>query len=558
MWIISVSISYGADPGGISGVELWLRADMGAGSSSVSSWTDQSSYHRDATQTQSTYQPTYRDNTANHNPILRYSDDFLDVEYNKSLNGADLTVFVVAQKNSDGCLWSSRDQKEFKVFVSIYKIPKGHYVCYNDDKYKYGNGKSVSMLSSGWDELEGSVSTGNYEIVTTKSSGISMVMFGKIDKNIYQQGVQTGDDANVLFSLNNNKPFRIGKGGSEEVNGTDPWDGDIAEVIVYSSPLDDTNRNRVESYLAIKYGITMGVSYHDSSGDMIWDANNTYGRDVAGVGRDDVSRLDQRVSKSINPDAIITISTDTDFDSSNLIATRPSVGDDESFVIWSNDGGSASWSTTGAPVGSKILGRKWKISKHGSNIHNVGLQVDTDDSDFDIDPFTGGLYLVKGSDLSHATPIPMSDDGGGKWHIAGIDFDDGDLFSFVTDPKLPEMHITKTSIIMNDPINHTTNPKRIPGATLRFCFVIDNNGVGDAEHATVREVLTGQGKENLRFITAAGQVQDISHECNCTNITNSATITHSGDNIEIDLGDINGASDTSHSRGCAYIETTIK
>ncbi|CAN0596030.1 unnamed protein product, partial [Laminaria digitata] len=42
-----------------------------------------------------------------------------------------------------------------------------------------------------------------------------------------------------------------------EADGDNRWDGNIAEVVVYTDDLTDTDLQKVESYLAIKYGITL-------------------------------------------------------------------------------------------------------------------------------------------------------------------------------------------------------------------------------------------------------------------------------------------------------------
>jgi len=50
----------------------------------------------------------------------------------------------------------------------------------------------------------------------------------------------------------------------------------VAELIAYSGTLTPTNINRIESYLAIKYGITLDQStatnYVYSNGSIIWNA----------------------------------------------------------------------------------------------------------------------------------------------------------------------------------------------------------------------------------------------------------------------------------------------
>jgi hypothetical protein len=85
-------------------------------------------------------------------------------------------------------------------------------------------------------------------------------------------------------------------------------------LIFVDSAIDDVTRNKTESYLALKYGITLNqtspTDYRSSNGSLIFDATTTmsgYTNDIAGIGQDDNSDLDQTQSKSQNEDAIITI-----------------------------------------------------------------------------------------------------------------------------------------------------------------------------------------------------------------------------------------------------------
>jgi len=126
----------------------------------------------------------------------------------------------------------------------------------------------------------------------------------------------------------------------------------------------------------------------------------------------------------------------------------------------------------------------------------------------------------------------------------------------VSNTAMPDMSITKSSIVLNDPVNSTSNPKRIPGATIRYCFTVDNTGDGNAENATVHDSLTGSGKDNLTYIQSGSLVQDIAVACDCAAIsTTNGTL--SGSDVTITIGDINGTDDTAHARGCAYIELRI-
>ena len=77
-------------------------------------------------------------------------------------------------------------------------------------------------------------------------------------------------------------------------------DGAIYEVVAYASLLSTTEREQVESYLALKYGISLGHNYVASDASTLWNAttNATYHNDVAGIGRDDNGVLNQKQSKS--------------------------------------------------------------------------------------------------------------------------------------------------------------------------------------------------------------------------------------------------------------------
>ncbi len=206
--------------------------------------------------------------------------------------------------------------------------------------------------------------------------------------------------------------------------------GEIYEFIAIANSNTAAGQLSIESYLALKYGITLdaGVGSYTNSASADVFVNAAFWNDIAGIGAEAASTLDQRVSKSENDDAIVTIATTADFTSSNLDAGRSSLGDGN-FAVWGNDDGAATFSESGAPSGHEILDRTWTISETGT-VGAVQLQVYVDDADFDLGEFTGDLHLVAGSDLSAATPIAMTDAGNGLWTIAH-DFTNDDLFSFV-------------------------------------------------------------------------------------------------------------------------------
>ncbi|WP_118976107.1 T9SS type B sorting domain-containing protein [Taibaiella koreensis] len=105
--------------------------------------------------------------------------------------------------------------------------------------------------------------------------------------------------------------------GNENEAGFDayPTSIDIAEFILYKRSLTAIERNKIESYLAVKYGFTLAQTGTDANdyiatdATVIWDhvANAPYLNNITGVGRDDSSALDQRQSLSIHPGAMVTM-----------------------------------------------------------------------------------------------------------------------------------------------------------------------------------------------------------------------------------------------------------
>jgi len=82
--------------------------------------------------------------------------------------------------------------------------------------------------------------------------------------------------------------------------------GYIPELILYGRKLSNKEIRQIQSYLCIKYGITLDTSYFNSKGEMIWDINssilNKYHNRVCAIGRDAASNLWQPKSNTTYED----------------------------------------------------------------------------------------------------------------------------------------------------------------------------------------------------------------------------------------------------------------
>ena len=207
--------------------------------------------------------------------------------------------------------------------------------------------------------------------------------------------------------------------------------GNIAEVIIYDRALPDAELQRVESYLAIKYGLTLENNYVATNGTTVFDTSNGFAHDIAGIARDDKQLLSQVKSKSLHNDAIVTIGH-------NDIAAPTILVNDESFFIWGNNNGTATWTSSSAPNDFRVLARGWRIQESGT-VDGVKLQFDVENGSFNVPILLGGnaYYLVYDSDgdsdLSDETPISLTNVSGDIWETtSAIDMSNGRLFTLAT------------------------------------------------------------------------------------------------------------------------------
>lgn len=232
------------------------------------------------------------------------------------------------------------------------------------------------------------------------------------------------------------------------------YQGQLAEVITYSEVLSAADHQSVESYLAIKYGVTLdqtnGTDYLASNQVAVWDysENSTYVHDIAGIGRDDLSSLNQKQSKSINSDAIVTIGLDNDINPDGLETTNVlndgSFSTDRTFLIWSNDGATIDDGTgneefdPNSGINSR-LNREWRIQETGT--------IGTVTVEFDISAIAGPTGV--GTNDESQIQLLVDEDGdfsGGNQALVPqflmapadglvrfrVDFSDGNYFTLVS------------------------------------------------------------------------------------------------------------------------------
>ncbi|MEQ9300216.1 MAG: LamG-like jellyroll fold domain-containing protein, partial [Cyclobacteriaceae bacterium] len=418
--IVLLTLSLGVNgqtaPGGVrtsTELELWLKANDGtqnAGASAaengdvVTDWLDQSGNGNDGDNSAGGADPVeYLENVYGFYPAVEFNNDDQPITGQLSKATDDYTLFIVA---SD----SSSDGSD-NGFFEIAGGGDRHWLI----ERRYSAGPNYGGLFLPKDSL--AIFTVDHPTGTTTAdiyvNGQSFV------SNITTTNSSSGAAGGTY-------DFTIG----DDDTGGNEFIGTIAEVIVYDATLTAGERQRIESYLAIKYGITLTQDYILSDGSTtIFEiaSNPTFSEGVIAIGQDDDSGLDQKVATS-KFDSLI-IGTEADFTSPNDDASRTTSLSNDAFFVVSHHGGSLGLDSASGGIADIRLGRVWKVNETNSpGAVHVAI------------PASLGVFsnMVVNSDPTFAsgnTEITLSLSGG--YYTASYDFADGDFFSFAADPIYP-------------------------------------------------------------------------------------------------------------------------
>jgi hypothetical protein len=403
-------------PGGVTfNLQLWLRSDLLDGTTTVSNDTDVATWKTqakgsDAIKSSTGGAPKYKNNASdniNFNSVVDFTNSStISTTYGDStparqyLRGAtgfySEESFVVLIPKSPVTATTSKmaiftgDKNLGTNEADETGIGLGDYTNrMAGEVLSYSIG-TTSGLNNGYGAADAGVGT------TYSSAGIISARNNTANpataEELYYNGNNVATTSTVLTTFANVSNSKYWIGRSEGIDGT--LNAKVAEVITYSSRTSETKRSNIRSYLAIKYGITLGVNgtsmnYTNSAGTTIWDiaANSGYNYDVAGIGRDDLTKLTQKQSKSINTSNDITIGLGT-IAATNTANTN-NFNTDKKFLVWGNNQGAltaqsvvvnlSSGITTPntllTDVSFKTINRTWKVVETGGDVPSCKISI---------------------------------------------------------------------------------------------------------------------------------------------------------------------------------------
>ena len=412
-----------------SGNVLWLRADIDA---TTSLWEDQSGSGNDATATNT---PTKNNNGLNFNPTFDFDgiNDFMQITGGILGNGItynDIWVYTVSKANAAEYAYNLSQGSGATRFYFLTPLNDG-----TNFGFKFG---SATAISTNW-----GANTGQFYLWNAGSSTGTSTPSGT-NKSAYRNGLRfTTDNNNSSVTSNSSQNFYIGS-----YDNTQRYlDGEIAEIIVFADVPTAAEQQKVQSYLALKYGITLNSTNNNGSiteGDYIlsngvtkvWDynANSTYHNDVAGIGRDDTQVLNQKQSKSSNTNSIVTMGLGAI--AANNAANVNTFTTDKDFLVWGNDATAlGATSQPGVLCATNLqLDRIWKVVETGS-VGSVQIAATKSIIDTYLNNATFSKVIKVADNAALTTnvefiPLTTATINGVLSYVGNYDFDGTKFFTF--------------------------------------------------------------------------------------------------------------------------------
>lgn len=361
--------------GGVGGAELWVRTVPADKDSLQYKWLDLSgdsillvSYGKSGSNSTSEFiQEKKKTHTINFHPALNLSESglpkVLQLKYSDLSQATVFGVFCpdLADISKDQILYGINSQENQGVIVTTDKAARVEGI----DPLDYGSEEGEDLMYSSADSKS---------VDEFKESAIRMATYLKADHPTHSVWGSSSKASVVLgTSYSSDSKLFNTLFDSKQVDGS-AFKGYVPELIVFGRWLTPGERVRVESYLAMRYGITVNSSYLDSEGNLVWDMaeNAAYHNRVVALGREDKSHFQQYIATTANEQAP-KLSADSKHDCAKdhlvvMSIENDSVIQDNTYTLWGDDNAPLTTYKSTKDTLLHIMTRKWML--RNNSIYN--------------------------------------------------------------------------------------------------------------------------------------------------------------------------------------------
>tara|TARA_B100000809_G_scaffold184866_1_gene182898 strand:- start:516 stop:3248 length:2733 start_codon:yes stop_codon:yes gene_type:complete len=377
-------------PGGLCNeLVLWLKADAGVtGSAPVTDWDDQSGFNNHTTANNS---PVLVSSAINYNPAIDFdgNDEYFETTTTNILLGSQAyTKFAVVVPNNA----SGSNQTVIGGSAS------------NPHVLKLNSSKVIMRHTTTTLEVSTNLLQDNTPHMMAARYGATETVLTRLDGNEDNAGSPS-------------TPFVDGKTQIGcKTSGNHDWVGYIAEAIEFSNDISNAEIVKVETYLAIKYGLTLdnatgGIAgdYITTTGATIWDADDrpSYHNNIIGIGREDDTDLYQKQSHTIDDSTRIYLNA---LQTTNA-ANSGAIGDFSFIMMGDNQGKISATAASNTEIPGTCglysrLEREWKVTrKSAGNLFNIDIKLNPNAGPSSINNSNLGLLIDDDGDFSNGGTI---------------------------------------------------------------------------------------------------------------------------------------------------------
>lgn len=221
----------------------------------------------------------------NFHPALRFSGSIFQKElalsYSSLAQGTVIGIFapIAATSSSDAALFGLKGRNGEETLVGKDKVHHAGSGAYLD----YGK-------AQGEDLLYGSAEKETKPEFLERFPRVVSYMWA--NRPVHSVWGEPKQSLVIVGSTPGHRDTRFSQSYLDMTRDVASFDGYIPEFIVFNRMLTPAERLRVESGLALRYGLTLYSSYLDSRGNLLWNfaTNKAYHHRVAGIIRDDESK----------------------------------------------------------------------------------------------------------------------------------------------------------------------------------------------------------------------------------------------------------------------------
>lgn len=247
--------------------------------------------------------------------------------------------------------------------------------------------------------------------------------------------------ATQLWPVYMNDLKQLTVGNAPDAANANGWNGNINEIIYYPWQLSIIDRQKLNSYLALKWGLTLDqttpTDYLASDASVIWNATTAgiYKNDITGIGRDDCGNLNQKQSSSTDGNDIVAVGLGGGGIVANNLLNTNTFSADKTFLVFAHNGiAITNKQTSDIPVslgGCYLrLQREWQVQGRGA-AGTVSMEFGKQGL-FTINSSTYKPVLLISStagDYTNATIVKFNRIASGKAYFENVKLADGQYFT---------------------------------------------------------------------------------------------------------------------------------